>query len=323
MKDYLEILNNNYGFVDPLKWVTYAEKHKFYPVAFQPILCCPDCGSENFKRVGQFIYYSTLHTLRECLGCGLVYVDVVIDGEVRNRHFESAYKSEDYFKNERHQIFLQTVELVRGQNIKAGTVLEVGGATGELALMLKESFSSLKIVLNDISNDACEISKGKGLGVLRGPIIAIKEIEHCSLILALDVLYYDPQIHTNLQVLYEQLEPDGVLILRLPNKYQLIRLTQKFTDLCGYFNDKKPQSRLRFFNPEHLFVLTQTYLKARLHEVGFASVKIYPSRLLEKGEGFNVSRIGYFMSLSVFWLTGKVLGPAMFVVARKLEQNRN
>ena len=133
-------------------------------------------------------------------------------------------------------------------------------------------------------------------------------MEKNSVILALDVLYYEENLKESLLAIYNNLEPDGVLILRIPNKSFLIKLFNK--------NQKDTSDKLLFFNPEHLYLFSQKYLAKNLKELGFKDVRFVPSVLLKKKINI-LSQFIYYLSLTVFKLTSKVICPAMFVVVRK------
>jgi rubredoxin len=86
----LEILAEQ-GFAHPDRWLDFAAAHDFRRVPAERLTECPDCGSPRFQRLGQYVYYSNLVTLRECAGCALVYADTRLPPGVVKAHSEGAY----------------------------------------------------------------------------------------------------------------------------------------------------------------------------------------------------------------------------------------
>src|SRR6478752_391807 len=74
-----DTLSHNLGFDKPERWIDYAQRKEFSPVRAYPIHQCPDCGTPSEKILGQYVHYSTLHRLRECLHCGLIWSDARLD----------------------------------------------------------------------------------------------------------------------------------------------------------------------------------------------------------------------------------------------------
>src|SRR5687768_12471116 len=85
---------------DPELWMDYAESHGFRRESAVRLVACPECNGVNKRVVGQFVYYSHLVKLLGC-ECGLYYTDVRFDGTVTDRHFDVAYKDEEYFSSRR------------------------------------------------------------------------------------------------------------------------------------------------------------------------------------------------------------------------------
>ena len=204
--------------------MTEAHSKNFIQVKFQKISQCPYCGSSEYSEIGSFIYYSTFHTVRECKECQLCFVDVLIDEVVRTAHFEKVYKLESYFEDQRKDIFEYILKLINTHSPDAKHILEIGGATGVLLEMIRKRFSNVTCILNDISQEACEAAKKRGFETAQGEIASINLREKQDIILAIDVLYYELNIKKSFEVMFQNLATDGILILRLPNKYYLIKL---------------------------------------------------------------------------------------------------
>lgn len=94
---WLEILTHNKGFDEPGQWIEYARRENFRKVEATKITRCPDCRSDIYSPVGQYVYYSTLITLQQCKNCELVFSNTHINGDLISQHFGMAYKDEVYF----------------------------------------------------------------------------------------------------------------------------------------------------------------------------------------------------------------------------------
>ncbi len=144
-----EILTNNLGFADPQPWLDYAVGHGFERVRAKPVPDCPDCGQRSDRRIGQYVYYSTLIHLLECKGCHLIWADAHIDSQVIKGHFEVAYKDNDYFVHGRRAIFQHLVGLIDRAAPKGGVVILVRYAISIPVTMLSSSatFSTMSLTL--------------------------------------------------------------------------------------------------------------------------------------------------------------------------------
>jgi Zn ribbon nucleic-acid-binding protein len=141
-KRMLEILLNNKGFAHPERWIKYGLLHDFQRVHADELQECPDCGCSSLVVVGQYVYYSTLVNLRECVKCGLVFSDKRIDSKLVRLHFERAYKDETYFRISRRRIFEQISALADSAAVYGGSVLDIGGAKGHLLATLQRRRST-------------------------------------------------------------------------------------------------------------------------------------------------------------------------------------
>lgn len=310
MEDYLKILRHNHGFKNPEIWVEYARQENFSKVNYKKNDSCPYCSDTSHKIIGSYIYYSTFHTLRECTRCSLCYVDVLIDQDVRGQHFEIAYKSDAYFEYQRAAIFNKIIELIKKHKPDCNSVFDIGAATGVLLEKLKEKFKDLKCSMSDISSQACNIAEKKGIEADCCKISEIKVREKQDIVLALDVLYYDLNVKSSLQALSDVTSDEGVLILRLPNKYRLI----KFYWLIVGMRRFPPV--LKFFNPEHVLMFRKSFIEKSLYDVGFSKVQVIPSPLLV-GRIPLISSIVYRLSYIIYKIFGIVLTPSMFIIAKR------
>lgn len=277
--DYLNLLARQ-GFENPEAWVEFARREGFREVPAAALAACPGCGERLSSPLGQFVHFSNALRLRECAACGLVFADRRVDPAVIQSHFESAYKDEEYFARKRRPVFDQISALCAELAPHGGTVLDVGGAKGHLLDAIRRRRPDLRLILNDVSETACAYGRARfGLEVLPGTLSAIaRRAPPVDVLVMSDVLYYEPDIRGAWDAVSRVCRPGGALIIRVPNKLPVIRVAQRVLRPRG--RGVESQSRIRFFNPEHLYVLSRGYLERRLRCIGFASVDVAPAALL-------------------------------------------
>lgn len=316
----LEILIHNKGFAHPEKWINYGIDHNFKEVKAEKLEECPDCSARILNFIGQFIYYSTLVKLQSCSQCGLVFSDIRIDPMVIQSHFELAYKDESYFLHRRRSIFHQISKLVGRFAPHNGKILDVGGAKGHLLAVLKQNRPDLNLVLNDISKDACDYALSQfGLNTICGDVNALERHITCfDVVIMSDVVYYEPELQKLWELLPRIVSKNSVVILRVPNKIALIRFWQFITRFIGRNIVLEMQDRIKYFNPEHLYVFSRRYMLTRLKKIGFSEVTIIPSELLKQDQCDLLQRLYYYFSKVVSMLScGKlVITPSILVIAK-------
>jgi 2-polyprenyl-3-methyl-5-hydroxy-6-metoxy-1,4-benzoquinol methylase len=315
-----EILTNNLGFADPQPWLDYAVRHGFQRVRAKPVPDCPDCGQRSDRRIGQYVYYSTLIHLLECKGCHLIWADAHIDSQVIKGHFEVAYKDNDYFVHSRRTIFQHLVGLIDRAAPKGGDVLDVGGAHGHLMSLLASRRPDLRTVVNDVSEAATRYARERyQLQTSCGDLGALRNLDTRYDVVLSDVLYYEPDLASFWFTLPRLVAPGGTVIFRVPNKLALIRAAQALTETFTTRARHRLQDHVRYYNPEHIYILTRGYLTSRLRRVGFREIRVLPSPLAA-----FTSRLGgpgatalfrAAAAINQFVSSRLVLTPSMVIVA--------
>lgn len=321
-KQLRTLLANNVGFDDIERWLEYARRHAFKPVKATKILHCPDCGAAPKAQTwGQYVYYSTLISLLECSHCGLVWANVRLDHDVIRNHFESAYKDDDYFVRSRRAIFRHMVDLIVDLCPRGGRVLDIGGARGHLMAQVVARRPDLTVVVNDISEAATNwVAENLGFAALTGGAdeLALHQEQYQVVVLS-DVLYYEP----NLPVLWSALSrlvcQEGSIVIRVPQKSGLIFVAQRWYRLTHTKAQQAVQDRIRFFNPEHIYIFRKHYLRSRLASIGFERIEFFPSPLLVSGSEQGLKSILFAIAQIVNKVTRRsvVLTPAMIVVGQR------
>lgn len=316
----LEVLQFNKGFIHPVRWIDYGLSHNFRKVQAEELQECPDCKWRSFDVVGQYIYYSTLVSLRACTRCGLLFSDKRIDSRVIQSHFEQAYKDEVYFLDRRRRIFDQICTVADLAAVEGGNVLDVGGAKGHLLATLKKRRPDLHVVLNDLSQEACNYAAQKyGFRTLCGDVNALQsKAFKFGVIIMSDVIYYEPELYKLWRALPDLISKNGVLIIRVPNRYLLIRLWQFVIRAVESRMKSEMQDHIKFFNSEHLYVFSRRYLVTRLKELGFTHVTAVPSDLLVRNPGDFWRPLYFYLCkmLSILSFGRLIFTPSMLVIAK-------
>jgi 2-polyprenyl-3-methyl-5-hydroxy-6-metoxy-1,4-benzoquinol methylase len=319
--DFRALLESNLGFDDSEHWIGYARRHRFRPVKAVSVSRCPDCGgAPRSRNWGQYVYYSTLIRLLECVECSLVWADAHIAPGIIRAHFEAAYKDHEYFRVSRKAIFDHLVTVMDSLCGKGGRILEIGGALGDLMAAVVARRPDLRIRINDVSEQATNwVKKNLGFATLTGDatVLAAHQ-EQYDLVVLSDVLYYEP----NLRVLWEALShltfQRGSILIRVSNKSFLIREWQRWYRLTHTRAQQAMQHRVGFLNPEHVFIFGQRYLRNRLRGIGFTTSQVLPSPLLVSPMGGALKSVVFRCAtrLNQLW-PSLVLTPSMLVVGRR------
>lgn len=280
----IDLLRSNRGFDNPEEWVEYAAEHGFRPVRATTLADCPFCGSPASSPLGQYVYYSTLARLLTCQSCGLVYSDTRIDPGLVRSHFETVYKDPEYFARRRRRIFEQLARLMDHHAPRGGRVLDVGGATGEQMALLQRRRPDLELTIADLSQGACREAESRhGFRTVCASIGGLAVLaEHYDVVLLSDVIYYEADVAMLWATLLALVSHTGAAIIRVPNRLALIRAAHRVSRL-GPARRARVRDRIPFFNPEHLFVFSRSFLTARLRDAGFDRITFQPSPLLAAG----------------------------------------
>lgn len=318
--DFLNILKSNQGFDHPEEWIEYARKHNFAKVPARRLYACPDCNSKVLKTVGQFVYYSQLIRIQKCRRCQLRFADVVIDLAIRVAHFKTAYRDDSYYESERRTVFEHITRLVHRLSPKGGSIIDVGGAQGHLALMLRQFNPEYELTVTDISIEACRKAKThKNLDAVCLTVENLSEINRqYGVILMIDVIYYTEDINGAFESVLACLRPGGWLIMRIPNRLWWIEPAQALRKLI---DDRDVSDRVLGVNPEHQFFLSRKYLRRKFKALGLDHLRFMPSPTGDRNgflQKMTFTALFYFCR-SIYYMTfgGCCLSPSQVVLARK------
>ncbi|HEX5180943.1 MAG TPA: methyltransferase domain-containing protein [Gemmatimonadaceae bacterium] len=318
-RNYRAILERNVGFDGNTRWLRYARRNGFKEVKAERVRRCPDCGGRPKRKPwGQYVHFSTLIHLLECSRCGLVWSDARIDPGLVRRQFEVMYNGEKYFRFSRRRIFRHLARVIDDLAPRGAHVLDIGGARGDLMAHLVERRPDLYVVVNDISASGTKAANEQhGFPTITGGAQALDEHERrYDIVVLSDVLYFEPDIRRLWSALDKLVAPGGTVILRLPHKWPLIRLWQRWYRATRSRARQRLQHRIRFFNPEHIFIFRRQYLRARLAAMGFGRIRAMPSPVLAHAGTRAFDAAAYAFATLLYWLTAGALAvtPSIVVV---------
>jgi hypothetical protein len=185
---------------------------------------------------------------------------------------------------------------------------------------VKQHRPDLDITVNDLYRSKCKWAESRyGFRTICGSAGKLSVChERFDVVTAIDVLYYEGNISQLWAAFALLLKPRGTLILRLPNNLPAILFHQLVLSALTTSHDRQMRTKIRHFNPEHLYVFSRKYLKNRLTALGFRSVKVLPSALLVTEERFErFFRLYHGVAKVVCSLSAgrTVITPGMLVVA--------
>lgn len=310
------------GFPSDEYWLDFARNHSFRDVTSERVESCPGCGSavnQNCKHVAQYVYYSTLIALIECEQCGLIYGDRRISAQTVQQHFDLGYKDDQYFQESRTGVFKQLAELVDKNTPHGGRVLDIGGAKGHLLNIIGTARPDLLLTLNDLSEAACNYAAQTfSLDIICGGLEALSNLEKFDTIILSDVIYYEPQLERLWNVLKKISTPDTTIVIRVPNKLLMILAYQRMSAFVSE-DFRTHQHKIRFFNPEHLYLMSRSYLRRALERIGFNEVSFLPATPLRSPKVPLLST-GIDVFCKFIWLmSGKrlLLSPSQILLAKR------
>lgn len=268
--------------------------------------------------------------LRECGRCALIWADAHLDPTIISAHFEEVYKGREYFMTSRAAIFRSLAAIVCESTPFGGRVLDIGGAQGDLLYTIESLRPDLRVVLHDISQRSTDFARKEyDLGVICGDISALAEADGTfDTVILSDVLYYEPQLRLAWEAVERLVAPGGMVLIRVPNKLPIIRCAAMLTRICALFRPGRQPDDIPYFNPEHIYILSRSYLENRLRQSGFTAPQAHPTPLLNSQATRLGAVVGGLCYLAARWLAwisrGWIIAtPGMVVVARRAGHRRS
>jgi 2-polyprenyl-3-methyl-5-hydroxy-6-metoxy-1,4-benzoquinol methylase len=250
-----------------------ALKQRYTPMAWETIPC-PFCGSEKFtvyERFGSELQY----TYVLCSTCSLVYQS---PRPKYNQHFIDAAYAEYYqfadnlelndladVRESSVTMFKKEVDHIIQYDKKRTAVLDIGSGMGTFLFASKPYYKTI-IGLDVSAQMAAFVEKKLGVKIYVQQFEDFDYPEKFSLIHMSHVLEHVPNPNHWLQKAKQMLDPDGIVVINVPNKFSMsFRLQHLFTKLGikkQFSNAWTDPSR----TPDHLFeptVKSMKYLLAK------------------------------------------------------------
>jgi SAM-dependent methyltransferase len=181
---------------------------------------------------------------------------------------------------------------------------------------VRASRPDLHMTLSDLSTTACQEASGNGFAVICAGIADMAELpDPFDVVVMSDVIYYEPDIPILWKILPGLVAKGGTLLLRVPNKLFLIRLSQALRQITP--RRARMADHVHFFNPEHAYIFTRPFLLRQLRQIGF-SAHCLPARALRKaGWKESAATLLDLAAGSAAALSGErlIISPSLLVVA--------
>jgi 2-polyprenyl-3-methyl-5-hydroxy-6-metoxy-1,4-benzoquinol methylase len=222
--------------------------------------------------IGSYVYYSHFINLKQCSDCGLAYADARIDDQTIISHFETAYKSEEYFTL-RSRTYEEVLEIIM-RSFGGGRLLDVGCAKGHfLETATTAGFHGYGC---DLSESAVAHCRQKGLTVQLGEVRNINYPDaFFDVITCLDTLYYSRSLKEDLEKMISLVRRHGILCFRIPHRN--VRWLYYVSKVVTLFRVRPRYRNLLFFNPEHCYVFEVSVLKEYLERRGLECAAVEPT----------------------------------------------
>lgn len=223
VQQQLESLRQHGAVVDdPELWLRTALARRFKRVPIEEVRqCC--CGSGDHVRLCRFVFWNLL-ALRECRGCGSMFVSPRLTPAAMARIFDEDYfdpTNAQFWGRRRLPVFADVLRLLRGLGCRS--VFDVGAAYGHFVQFA--SRNGLRAAGCDVSRTAVAWGR-EHLGVeVHAATIDEVDLPEGSFdaVASLDALYHSPDPRADLRAMRRLVAPGGVVVLRLRNGWKTQR----------------------------------------------------------------------------------------------------
>jgi SAM-dependent methyltransferase len=272
-------------------------------------MICPIC-EKTATNYTQGNFYSKSMVLSTpifyCKGCNTFIRD--IDNDSLLSYFKkSVYTDINYEErtyNNRIKFFEYLYTLTKRHNNSILNWLDYGCSYGHFIAFLNEK--RIRSYGIEISDEARDYANSKGLSIYK-KLDDLPQKMTFNVVSLIDSLYYSSTPRVLLKQVYETLEDNGLLILRIVNRNWLVKFDK-------HFLHKKTCTALI----EHTIGYSKKSILYLLNKSGF---KILETTNIEKGK-YRSTRVKYFYFLTIFLniiSRGLIyLSPGVILIARKI-----
>jgi SAM-dependent methyltransferase len=257
-------------------------KKEYIPHAWETV-SCPFCGSDQYnpyQRFGSRLQYQSVL----CSNCRLVYLSPrpKYDQTFIDAAYASYYQyAENLELNNETKVLHSNVELfekelayIEKYDPVKNAVLDVGSGMGTF-LFAAKAYYPHTVGLDVSVNMARFVEKQLGVTVFICQLEKFEYPEKFSMIHMSHVLEHIPNPVEWLLKARDLLDPRGVLIINVPNKFSATRLFQQA--LCKLRIKKQFSSKWKnpAVTPDHLFEPTIPSMKYVLNKTGYKVLEYY------------------------------------------------
>jgi 2-polyprenyl-3-methyl-5-hydroxy-6-metoxy-1,4-benzoquinol methylase len=287
----------------------------------QDVMHCRICGATNDRQYRSGYYI-------KCSECKVAFLERQESVAELDEYWETEFWNDEEIEKRkaREPVFREAFSLLRKLKPQGGSVLDIGCGIGTFLYVCREGGWNITGV--EPSTTACQVAKREyGVDLINDAFASsLFPEKKFDAVFAAQVLHHLPDPAAFAADIARVLADDGVLILRTPNLIPL-EVSLFLQRLLG--REKK------FFLGPALYTFHPKTLSLLFQRLGFADVSFANSRpFLEKpkapwqaGQSLiaNLRRLliavlkigGYGTFELVHKLTGVVIGPSIFVIARK------
>jgi SAM-dependent methyltransferase len=224
--DQLESLRRHGNCVDDRQqWLQIALAHSFKFIPIERVQECP-CGSRESILLYRFVFWNLL-ALRQCEGCGLLFVSPRLTKEAMTEVFNKWYfdhSRPERWGRRRLPVFRDILRILR--RLDCHSIVDAGAAYGHFLAYVSEH--GVDGVGCDISEQSVEWGRSHlRVALSAGSVTDLRLVsEPADCVVSLDTFYYVSDPWNELQAMRKLIRPNGYVILRLRNCLTVPRRAQ-------------------------------------------------------------------------------------------------
>jgi 2-polyprenyl-3-methyl-5-hydroxy-6-metoxy-1,4-benzoquinol methylase len=276
-------------FLEEMQLETQLQFDEYKPDNWEDVPC-PLCDTRH-SRIHERFGHRYQYTYVECLKCRNIYQS---PRPKYDEHFLKAAYGNYYLYDKNHQYgeskyndFNKEISEIIKYDTKRSAILDVGCAMGDFLYQAKKHY--MRAFGAEIaSNMADSVSKHLNIKVFTQQYEQIVTDEQFSCIHMSHIIEHIPNPRDWLKKAATHLDPDGILVVCVPNMHSLTRMFKLFLKRIGLRKGRWKNPRR---TPDHLFEPTVAGMRYFFPANGYDIVKIYSySRSNMIAEGL----FGYF-----------------------------
>ena len=280
--------------------------------ADEAVIACDVCGGTRLRPVAPEA------NIVQCDACGYRFVSprpsqAAIAAAYSDPHFYDGWVAADAG---RLRMWRKRLKQVR-QMARSPNLLDVGAGIGTFLAMARNE-AGWRVVGTEVSTAAINLARERhGIEMLAGNVEELSIAPASFNVVTLwHVLEHVPSPTRLLQACHRLLAPNGILVIAVPNDSESRQLPGRLKRLIGRRLSPPRYQPLSIGSEIHLSHFTLPVLRQLLNKEGFEVLKVTVDDQYPEPTWRSELLIGLYRA--VLGLTGKNLGQAMLVVARRV-----